>query len=205
MRQNAGGATSLARGPARQLCLSLCGGPLTRDTGFVMQLKRLLRRHAGPRAPPGRPDAARRTSSRHCDASRIRRAERASRTTCSTPQCGCRMPPRPHWRIASTRIPPDASFRAAIVKALDSHLGLLFKHGKGARPTGSGARVGPDGAMRGRWVELSMGRLDEPRGWWMKPDPNEAALGHHTIDFTIGATNAQWVVPSRLPSSIGSK
>lgn len=54
-------------------------------------------------------------------------------------------------------------------KAL-AHLGLLFKHGKVGKTYWAVVEGGPD-ADEGT-VELSLGRLNESRGWWMKPDPN---------------------------------
>jgi len=54
-------------------------------------------------------------------------------------------------------------------KAL-AHLGLLFKHGKVGKTYWAVVEGGPE-ADEGT-VELSLGRLDETRGWWMKPDPN---------------------------------
>jgi tRNA pseudouridine32 synthase / 23S rRNA pseudouridine746 synthase len=54
-------------------------------------------------------------------------------------------------------------------KAL-AHLGLLFKHGKVGKTYWAVVEGGPD-ADEGT-VEFSLGRLDETRGWWMKPDPN---------------------------------
>src|SRR5215468_6540836 len=54
-------------------------------------------------------------------------------------------------------------------KAL-AHLGLLFKHGKVGKTYWAVVEGGPD-ADDGV-VELPLGRLDESRGWWMKPDPN---------------------------------
>jgi tRNA pseudouridine32 synthase/23S rRNA pseudouridine746 synthase len=54
-------------------------------------------------------------------------------------------------------------------KAL-AHLGLLFKHGKVGKAYWAVVEGGPD-AEEGA-VELSLGRLDHTRGWWMKPDPN---------------------------------
>src|SRR5262245_28176330 len=54
-------------------------------------------------------------------------------------------------------------------KAL-AHLGLLFKHGKVGKTYWAVVEGGPD-ADEGT-VELPLGRLDETRGWWMKPDPN---------------------------------
>jgi len=54
-------------------------------------------------------------------------------------------------------------------KAL-AHLGLLFKHGKVGKTYWAVVEGGPD-ADEGT-IELPLGRLDEVRGWWMKPDPN---------------------------------
>jgi tRNA pseudouridine32 synthase / 23S rRNA pseudouridine746 synthase len=54
-------------------------------------------------------------------------------------------------------------------KAL-AHLGLLFKHGKVGKTYWAVVEGGP--AAEEGTVELSLGRLDDTRGWWMKPDPN---------------------------------
>ncbi len=54
-------------------------------------------------------------------------------------------------------------------KAL-AHLGLLFKHGKVGKTYWAVVEGGPD-ADEGT-VELPLGRIDQTRGWWMKPDPN---------------------------------
>ncbi len=54
-------------------------------------------------------------------------------------------------------------------KAL-AHLGLLFKHGKVGKTYWAVVEGGPD--VDEGTVELSLGRLDETRGWWMKPDPS---------------------------------
>ncbi len=53
-------------------------------------------------------------------------------------------------------------------KAL-AHLGLLFKHGKVGKTYWAVVEGGPD-AGDGT-IDLPLGRLDETRGWWMKPDP----------------------------------
>jgi tRNA pseudouridine32 synthase / 23S rRNA pseudouridine746 synthase len=53
-------------------------------------------------------------------------------------------------------------------KAL-AHLGLLFKHGKVGKTYWAVVEGGPD--MVEGVIELALGRLDESRGWWMKPDP----------------------------------
>jgi tRNA pseudouridine32 synthase / 23S rRNA pseudouridine746 synthase len=53
-------------------------------------------------------------------------------------------------------------------KAL-AHLGLLFKHGKVGKTYWALVEGGPE-ADEGT-IDLALGRLDETRGWWMKPDP----------------------------------
>jgi tRNA pseudouridine32 synthase/23S rRNA pseudouridine746 synthase len=53
-------------------------------------------------------------------------------------------------------------------KAL-AHLGLLFKHGKVGKTYWAVVEGGPE-ADEGT-IDLPLGRLDETRGWWMKPDP----------------------------------
>jgi tRNA pseudouridine32 synthase/23S rRNA pseudouridine746 synthase len=54
-------------------------------------------------------------------------------------------------------------------KAL-AHLGLLFKHGKIGKTYWAIVEGGPD-ADEGT-IDLALGRLDQERGWWMKPDPH---------------------------------
>jgi tRNA pseudouridine32 synthase / 23S rRNA pseudouridine746 synthase len=54
-------------------------------------------------------------------------------------------------------------------KAL-AHLGLLFKHGKIGKTYWAVVEGGPD-ADEGT-IDLSLGRLNQERGWWMKPDPH---------------------------------
>jgi len=53
-------------------------------------------------------------------------------------------------------------------KAL-AHLGLLFKHGKVGKTYWAIVEGGPD--IDEGTIDLPLGRLDETRGWWMKPDP----------------------------------
>jgi tRNA pseudouridine32 synthase/23S rRNA pseudouridine746 synthase len=53
-------------------------------------------------------------------------------------------------------------------KAL-AHLGLLFKHGKVGKTYWAVVEGGPD--REEGVIELPLARLDESRGWWMKPDP----------------------------------
>jgi tRNA pseudouridine32 synthase/23S rRNA pseudouridine746 synthase len=54
-------------------------------------------------------------------------------------------------------------------KAL-AHLGLLFKHGKVGKTYWAVVEGGPD-ADEGT-IDMPLGRLDQTRGWWMKPDPH---------------------------------
>jgi tRNA pseudouridine32 synthase/23S rRNA pseudouridine746 synthase len=54
-------------------------------------------------------------------------------------------------------------------KAL-AHLGLLFKHGKVSKTYWAVVEGGPvedEGE-----IDMALGRLDDTRGWWMKPDPD---------------------------------
>lgn len=53
-------------------------------------------------------------------------------------------------------------------KAL-AHLGLLFKHGEVKKTYWAVVEGGPE-ADEGT-IDMPLGRLDETRGWWMKPDP----------------------------------
>ena len=53
-------------------------------------------------------------------------------------------------------------------KAL-AHLGLLFKHGKIDKTYWAVVEGGPD-ADAGT-IDLPLGRLNDARGWWMRPDP----------------------------------
>jgi tRNA pseudouridine32 synthase / 23S rRNA pseudouridine746 synthase len=53
-------------------------------------------------------------------------------------------------------------------KAL-AHLGLLFKHGKVGKTYWAIVEGGPD--REEGVIDLALARLDESRGWWMKPDP----------------------------------
>src|SRR5712691_10043518 len=54
-------------------------------------------------------------------------------------------------------------------KAL-AHLGLLFKHRKVGKTYWAVVEGAPD-AEEGT-IDLALGRLDDTRGWWMKPDPH---------------------------------
>jgi tRNA pseudouridine32 synthase/23S rRNA pseudouridine746 synthase len=53
-------------------------------------------------------------------------------------------------------------------KAL-AHLGLLFKHGKIGKTYWAVVEGGPQ-ENEGN-IDIPLGRLNEERGWWMKPDP----------------------------------
>ena len=73
-------------------------------------------------------------------------------------------------------------------KAL-AHLGLLFKHGKIGKTYWAVVEGGPE-AEEGA-IDLALGRLDETRGWWMKPDPkglpsvtNWKVMGRSQTSFT---------------------
>jgi tRNA pseudouridine32 synthase/23S rRNA pseudouridine746 synthase len=52
-------------------------------------------------------------------------------------------------------------------------LGKLFKQGKVGKTYWAVVEGAPD-ADEGR-IDIPLGKLDETRGWWMKPDPNGAA------------------------------
>jgi tRNA pseudouridine32 synthase/23S rRNA pseudouridine746 synthase len=54
-------------------------------------------------------------------------------------------------------------------KAL-AHLGLLFKHGKVGKTYWAVVEGSPE-ADEGT-IDLPLGRLNDVRGWWMKPDPH---------------------------------
>jgi tRNA pseudouridine32 synthase/23S rRNA pseudouridine746 synthase len=54
-------------------------------------------------------------------------------------------------------------------KAL-AHLGLLFKHGKIGKTYWAVVEGGPT-ADAGT-IDLPLGKLNQERGWWMKPDPD---------------------------------
>jgi len=49
-------------------------------------------------------------------------------------------------------------------------LGLLFKHGKIGKTYWAVVEGGPDTDQG--VIEIPLGRLNEERGWWQKPDPN---------------------------------
>ena len=53
-------------------------------------------------------------------------------------------------------------------KAL-AHLGLLFKHGKVAKTYWAVVEGCPENEEG--TIDMPLGRLDESRGWWMRPDP----------------------------------
>jgi tRNA pseudouridine32 synthase / 23S rRNA pseudouridine746 synthase len=74
-------------------------------------------------------------------------------------------------------------------KAL-AHLGLLFKHGKVGKTYWAAVEGGPD--REEGVIDLPLARLDESRGWWMKPDPK----GLPSV--------TTWKVLGRLGSMTGS-
>jgi tRNA pseudouridine32 synthase / 23S rRNA pseudouridine746 synthase len=57
-------------------------------------------------------------------------------------------------------------------KAL-AHLGLLFKHGKVGKTYWAVVEGRPEGEEG--TIDMPLGRLEESRGWWMKPDPKGLA------------------------------
>ena len=65
-------------------------------------------------------------------------------------------------------------------KAL-AELGRLFKQGRVGKTYWAVVEGGP-AEMEGR-IDLPLGRLDESRGWWMKPDPH----GQPAVDDVEGA------------------
>ncbi|MGZ5835852.1 MAG: RluA family pseudouridine synthase [Xanthobacteraceae bacterium] len=50
-----------------------------------------------------------------------------------------------------------------------AHLGLLFKHGKIGKTYWAVVEGGP--AEDEGTIDIALGKLNEERGWWMKPDP----------------------------------
>jgi tRNA pseudouridine32 synthase / 23S rRNA pseudouridine746 synthase len=74
-------------------------------------------------------------------------------------------------------------------KAL-AHLGLLFKHGKVGKTYWAVVEGGPD--HEAGTIDLPLGRLDQQRGWWMKPDP------HGLASVTT------WRVMGRSPAAAGA-
>jgi tRNA pseudouridine32 synthase/23S rRNA pseudouridine746 synthase len=73
-------------------------------------------------------------------------------------------------------------------KAL-AHLGLLFKHGKIGKTYWAVVEGSPD-ADEGV-IDLPLGRLNDARGWWMKPDPQHgiaAVTSWHVIGRAPGLT-----------------
>jgi tRNA pseudouridine32 synthase / 23S rRNA pseudouridine746 synthase len=74
-------------------------------------------------------------------------------------------------------------------KAL-AHLGLLFKHGKIGKTYWAVAEGSP--AEDEGTIDLPLGRLNDARGWWMKPDPRgiPAMTKWRVIGRALGLT---WV------------
>jgi tRNA pseudouridine32 synthase / 23S rRNA pseudouridine746 synthase len=81
-------------------------------------------------------------------------------------------------------------------KAL-AHLGLLFKHGKVGKTYWAVVEGGPD-ADDGT-IDLPLGRLDETRGWWMKPDSD--GLPAVTTWRVLGRASAAVAAPGTAPPS----
>jgi tRNA pseudouridine32 synthase/23S rRNA pseudouridine746 synthase len=84
-------------------------------------------------------------------------------------------------------------------KAL-AHLGLLFKHGKVGKTYWAVVEGGPD-ADEGT-IDLPLGRLDETRGWWMKPDPD--GLPAVTTWRVLGRASAAAAAPGTAPAGLGT-
>jgi tRNA pseudouridine32 synthase / 23S rRNA pseudouridine746 synthase len=80
-------------------------------------------------------------------------------------------------------------------KAL-AHLGLLFKHGKVDKTYWAVVAGGPD--TDAGTIDLPLGRLDQSRGWWMKPDPEGLA------SVTAWRVLGRGVKPSPSPASAGA-
>ena len=97
-----------------------------------------------------------------------RRAARTWRITSTRCASACRAagagaPARPrHLRLPGAGAPPQGA----------GALGLLFKHGKIDKTYWAVVEGGP-ATDEGR-IDIPLGRLDETRGWWMKPDPHGA-------------------------------
>ena len=70
-------------------------------------------------------------------------------------------------------------------KAL-AHLGLLFKHGKVAKTYWAVVEGCPENEEG--TIDMPLGRLDESRGWWMRPDPK--GLPSVTTWKVLGRTRA---------------
>ncbi len=76
---------------------------------------------------------------------------------------------RPRWRIGSIATRRVVWCSGRHRKAL-AELGRLFKQGKVGKTYWAVVEGGP-AEDEGR-IDLALGRLDESRGWWMKPDPH---------------------------------
>jgi tRNA pseudouridine32 synthase/23S rRNA pseudouridine746 synthase len=73
----------------------------------------------------------------------------------------------PRMPSLAHRLDRDTSGRHRKALAL---LGKLFKNGKIGKAYWAVVEGSPD-ADEGR-IDIALGKLDEDRGWWMKPDPN---------------------------------
>ena len=88
-------------------------------------------------------------------------------------------------------------------KAL-AHLGLLFKHGKVGKTYWAVVEGGPD--REEGVIDLPLGRLDESRGWWMKPDPKGLPVGHHLEGARpVGVHDLACAEPSDRPHPPASR
>ena len=85
------------------------------------------------------------------------------------PRCSSACRGRPRWRTGSTARPPAAWCWAATARRWPSSADL-FRHGKVGKTYWARGRGRPGGATEGR-IDLALGKLDDNRGWWMKPDP----------------------------------
>jgi len=81
-------------------------------------------------------------------------------------------------------------------KAL-ANLSDLFRHGKVGKTYWAVVEGGPE-ADEGR-IDIALGKLDDNRGWWMKPDPN--GLPSSTTWRVMGRSGSALSVPS--PASGG--
>ena len=82
-------------------------------------------------------------------------------------------------------------------KAL-AHLGLLFKHGKVAKTYWAVVEGCPENEEG--TIDMPLGRLDESRGWWMRPDPKGLpsvttwkVLGRTAADAIGGRAPLTWL------------
>ena len=124
-------------------------------------------RDGGAPALPRRADAGHRQAGRHRRAPRAEgRAEPGGLFRRAALRPAAR---RPRWRTGSTATPPAAWCSAATARRSPISADL-FKHGKVGKTYWAVVEGGPRRTKAAS--TLPLGRLDENRGWWMKPDPN---------------------------------